>query len=157
MAETTMQGHGRMLPVWLDTQHPTAVHGTARVRSVDREFLVGLDRRRMVFQLWGPSIYAGGWVALQDVTDDFGRPLPPNEIAWELLTAALIRGREEGLNAAERVRDHNARLQAQQEKAGADDRRERVGYFQKAVYRELDGDGRWNAQDVERGYRSRWV
>lgn len=144
-----------LIPAWYDTADAAAVVGTARVRTVNPSWLIALDRRQGAYCLLGPG--PGGWVPMQWVTDEKGRYLHANEIDWTALTHALFRGRMKGEDAVSQVTVHNERLHAQRERDFRDRKREEAGYFQEAFRREIDGDGRWNAEDVGRGFRSRWV
>jgi len=92
------RNQGRMLPQWLDTRDAEAVRGSTRVRTVDRNLIVGRDRRRGVFQVWGPSLNAGGWLPICDCQDDEGRPFR-GPVPWEVIVAALVQARGGELSA----------------------------------------------------------
>lgn len=152
--------HGHVLPGYVDTRDPEAVRGTNRVRSVDPNLLAVFNREQWgndgvqgMYQVWGPSVDAGGWVPLLDVMDDYGKPYR-GVIPWELVVAAIVRGREEGEGVIDRILAHNERLQAADEARRRNDCREGVRYFRRAIAGEVSGWGRWSAEDVARGYRS---
>jgi len=140
-----------MLPSWLDTRHPEAARGTTRVRSVDANLIIGRDLRRDVFQVWGPSLDAGGWVPLCDCQDDTGRPFR-GAVPWELIVASLVqaRGGELSVDVAAR---HNEALDRAND--AALDRRLEEGakFYARAVAGEREGWGRWDAAEVEDAYR----
>jgi len=123
------------------------------VRSVDANLLVGVDRRRSVFQIWGPCYQQGGWAALVDVRDDTGAFLYP-PVPWELIITMLLKSQKASDNAVDRIHAHNERLKAQKT---ADFRRmqtEAANYAQRAIGREIAGDARWDAADVMAGWRN---
>jgi hypothetical protein len=145
------KNQGRMLPYWLDTGDPEAQRGSTRVRSVDRNLIVGRDRRRGVFQVWGPSLSAGGWLPICDCQDDRGRPFR-GTVPWELVVAALVQARGGELSADVAARHNEALDRAKdaelerQVEAGAK-------YYARAVAGEREGWGRWDYRDVEDAYR----
>jgi len=140
-----------MLPVWLDTADPEAAKGSTRVRTVDRNLIVGVDRRRGVFQVWGPSLSTGGWVPICDCQDDGGRPFR-GTVPWEVVVSALVQARG-GELSADVVARHNEKLEQSQE--AEFDRRvdEGARFYARAVAGEREGWGRWDAADVEAAYR----
>lgn len=142
---------GRMLPVWLDTSDPEAARGSVRVRTVDRNLIVGLDRRRGVFQVWGPSLGVGGWVPICDCQDDLGRPFR-GAVPWELVISALVQARA-GELSADVVQRHNETLDRNRD--AELDRRTQEGaeFYARAVAGEREGWGRWDASDVEAAYQ----
>jgi hypothetical protein len=148
---------GGMFPAWLDTRDPEAVRGSNRVRAFDRNMVIGLDTRRWVYQLWGPSISAGGWVPIADVTDDYGQPLRGSGLVWDSVLLMVQRAREGAEAACDRVHAHNERLRASRLADMQADRRERTAYCAKAIGREVNGDGRYSAEDMVRGLNSRWL
>ena len=148
----TAGGTGRVLPAHLDTRGAEAVRGTNRVRAVDPNLIVGLDTRRGVHQVWGPSLSAGGWVPLMDVRDDLGVPYR-GIVPWELVTAAILRGRAGGDQVADRIIRHNEDLVRRREAQQRAETGEKVRYCAHAVAREWSGDGRYSAEDMLAGLR----
>lgn len=144
-----------LVPPWFDLKDPVAVHGTARVRTVNSDWLIALDRRQGAYALLGPG--PGGWVPMQWVTDDHGRYLAPSEIDWSKLVGALWRGRVKGEDAVSRVLAHNERLQAQREAEMSREQQEKLNYCREAIRREHEGDGRYSAADMVQGLNARWV
>lgn len=148
---TRLRNHGRALPGWLDTRDPEAARGTVRLRTIDANLVVGLDRRRGVFQVWGPSLSAGGWVALCDCQDDAGEPFR-GSVPWEVILASLVRARGGELSADVAAR-HNERLQRSADAALDDRIVEGARFYARAVAGEREGWGRWDALEVEDAFR----
>jgi hypothetical protein len=146
---------GGLLPAWYDTADATAVHGTARVRTVNPSWLIARDRRQNAYCLLGPG--PTGWEPMQWVTDDQGRYLAAGEIDWNALVAALWRGRIKGEDAVSRVHAHNERLRLAREKAMAEEAQEKLKYCHGAIQREVHGDGRFTGEDLAKGLKARWV
>jgi len=149
------RNNGRMLPAYLDAQHPEAVRGTTHVRTLDPNLVVGLDTRRTTFQVWGPSLAAGGWIAICDCQDDQGRPFR-GTVPWERVCVALREARE-GELSVDRAERENARLRAQTAAAADRELEEGAKYWARGIAGELHGWGRWDAADIARGWNSRWT
>lgn len=145
------KNQGRMLPHWLDTGDPEAQRGSTRVRSVDRNLIVGRDRRRGVFQVWGPSLSAGGWLPICDCQDDRGRPFR-GTVPWELVVAALVQARGGELSADVAAR-HNEALDRAKDAELDRQVEEGAKYYARAVAGEREGWGRWDYREVEDAYR----
>jgi len=150
MVTPTGGNQGRVLPQWLATTDPEALRGTQRLRTVDRNLIVGLDRRRGVFQVWGPSLSSGGWVPICDCQDDEGRPFR-GFVPWDLIAAALIRARE-GELSADIVERHNERLYADEDRRVDERTADGAEFYARAVAGEREGWGRFAAEDVEAAY-----
>lgn len=149
---TKARGQGRMLPVWLDTGDPEAARGSVRVRTVDRNLIVGVDRRRGVFQVWGPSLQTGGWVPICDCQDDRGQPFR-GTVPWEMVVGALIQARG-GELSADVVARHNEALDRSREQELDRQVEEGARFYARAVAGEREGWSRWSTSDVEDAYRS---
>lgn len=150
-ALTRTRGQGRLLPWWIDTQDPEAARGNRMIRTVDPNFVVGRNGRTGRFEIWGPSLSAGGWVQLQEVRADDGTPFL-GTVPWEQVVRVMLAARESAETAVDRVYEHNRRLDASRRAAQRNEFREKTHYFAKAVGREFHGDGRWNAADVSKGF-----
>lgn len=145
------KNQGRMLPHWLDTRDPEAQRGSTRVRAVDRNLIVGRDQRRGVFQVWGPSLSAGGWLPICDCQDDTGRPFR-GLVPWEVIVAALVQARGGALSADVAAR-HNDALDRSREEALDRQVDEGCRFYARAVAGEREGWGRWDHREVEDAYR----
>lgn len=146
------RNHGRMLPPWLDTTDPHAQVGTTYVQAVDRELLVGVDRRRGAYTIWGPSFSAGGWVHLLDVQDDRGTLLLPPAIHWGRVAAAIERARTTDQVAD--IQAHNEHLRRSRQAEQQDYQRETALYVAAAVGAEARGASRFPTADVLTGLRN---
>jgi hypothetical protein len=154
-----------MLPAWLNTRDPEAVRGTARVRAVDPNLLVGFNAARNQFEIWGPHYRSGGelgngWGCIVPVTDDRGIPYR-GPVPWDRITVELCRLRAAADRAAGRavqaMAERNARRRQAAERDLSTFQQEAARYFAEPIAREADGDGRWKAADVLRGFRQKWV
>lgn len=141
-----------MLPVWLDTAEAEAERGSMRVRTVDRNLIVGMDRRRGVFQVWGPSVQTGGWVPICDCQDDRGQPFR-GTAPWELVARALVQARGGELSADVAAR-HNEALDRSRELELDRQVEEGAKFYARAVAGEREGWSRWSTLDVEDAYRN---
>lgn len=151
---TRMSGHGKTFPTYFDTQHPEAIRGTTRLRTIDPNLIVGWNGREARLQIWGPSIAFGGWTPICDVADDYGKPYL-QQVPWELILAALLEMREGELSSDKLVRldaERRAELDREQREMLA----EGASYYQRGVSGELNGWGR-NLDTISAGWHNRWV
>lgn len=147
-----LQNHGRSWPHWMSAADLEARRGTIRVRAVDPNLICLRNERKGWWEVWGPSISAGGWVSLMVVCDDRGRAWTQNP-PWELVVNAIVRGRERALSIADEVEAHNASVRAAQEKLDQDRGADGCEFFRKAVAGEAEGWGRWKADDVAAAWK----
>jgi hypothetical protein len=144
------RGQGRMLPHFIDTKDPEAVRGTYQLRRIDANLTVGLDRRRHVYQVWGPSLSAGGWVPICDGPDDDGRPYR-GTVPWELICHALIQARD-GEPACDRAARENERREAELAARHGAEVTDALRFGRRAIAGERSGWGRWSGQEVAEAY-----
>lgn len=140
------------LPPYLDTKAPEAVRGTNRLRSLDTNLIVGLDTRRGVFTIYGPSTTFRGWVPIADAQDDNGRPFR-GIVPWELIMKGLIDA-QDGPTCAERAFAANERMEHERQQTLDNRNHAAAEYFNEAMVGELEGWGRWSGQDVADGWHS---
>lgn len=149
---TRFRNHGRMFPASFDTSDAEAKRGTARVQAIDRNLIVGRNTERGWYELWGPSISAGGWVLLLIVSDGQGRPYRANP-PWDDVCAAILRGRNGAARIAEEVAEHNERVHEASMRAASERGRDGCEFFRKAVVGEAEGWGKWSGDEVAAAYR----
>lgn len=145
------RNQGRMLPFWLDTKDPEAKRGTVHVRGVDANLIVGLDTRRQVYMVWGPSLALGGWCAIFDCEDDRGRAFR-GTVPWPLIVHELRVARDSEELSADRVQRLNDEREAASIRALQDEQYEAAVYCAKGVAGDLSGSGRHSPEDVLDGY-----
>jgi hypothetical protein len=148
-----MRGHGRILPIWFDARDPEAQRGTVRLRSIDPNLIAGLNRKRGVYEIWGPSTVQAGWVPLVECSDDYGKPYRGN-VPWDLICISIARARQDGESAVDRVLAHNERLRASRQATIDDRNRASVQYAQKAIADEWDSASRFSSADVMLGLKN---
>ena len=146
------QGHGQTFPPHVEPRDAEALRGSQQLRAIDPNLIVVLDKSRHVYQVWGPSLAAGGWVPIVDCQDDAGRPYR-GRVPWELIAQALVQARE-GEYACDRARRENDAREAQLEREHSDRFGDALRYARRAVQGELRGYGRHSAEDVAIGFRN---
>jgi hypothetical protein len=139
------------LPPYLDLRRDEAVRGTNRLRSIDPLLLVAWNTRRELYEVWGPSMLARGWVPICECSDDYGRPFR-DQVPWELIMEGLIQARE-GDQAREAL-EQNERMHASRQAALDAKNREGASYFDRAIVGEIEGWGRWDGRDVADGWNA---
>lgn len=148
------KNQGRMLPFWLDTKDAEARRGTVHVRGVDPNLIVGLDTRRQVFMVWGPSLALGGWCAIFDCEDDRGQAFR-GTVPWPLIVHELRVARESEELSADRAQRLNEEREARMVRELRQEQYDATLYCGKAIQREVSGAGPgYSAQDVLDGYWS---
>lgn len=148
---TRLRNHGRVFPVWLDTTNPEAQRGTTRLRAIDPNLTAGLDSRRGVMMVWGPSLEFGGWIPICDCQDDRGVPFR-GHIPWEIILAELREARE-GTLSADRVLAAQDRQMQERDAFLSRQAEEGAAFYRQAVAGEVSGSGRFSAEDVGQAWR----
>jgi hypothetical protein len=144
------KNHGRLLPGWVDTSDPEAIRGSYQIRRIDANLVVALNRRSQVYEVWGPSITAGGWVPICECRDDEWRPYR-GSVPWPLIVQALLNARE-GEPACEVAARRNEERAARDERQRGDELREALRYAHRAVNLECRGASPYPVRDVVEGY-----
>lgn len=139
--------HGREFPAELDLRDPDAKRGTLILRGIDRELVVGFNRRRHVYEIYAPSLSAGGWVHCVDAMNDQGRPLR-SPVPWQDVAFAIKDARDSELTPVERVAQHNARLADAEDRRLRQEAKEKVAYVRPAIRAETLGASRHSTDDV---------
>lgn len=145
------RGQGRSFPVWLSVQDPEALRGTLALRTVDPNLTVGLDVRRGVYQVWGPSLDVGGWTPICDCQSDDGIPFR-GSVPWPLIVRGLIQARE-GELGPDRAARENAGLEAAAARVFESRLEEGSRYAARAVNGEVEGWGRCDGRDLDDAFR----
>lgn len=138
-------------PYWLDLQDPEAVRGTRELGSLEAGLVVGLDRVRGCYTIWGPSRSQRSLVLIRRLEDSQGRAFTRN-IVWWRVAQALAENRADKLTSADRAALYNARVDAARLTDLRSEQYEAASYFEHAFQGEMSGSGRHHAQDVSDGY-----
>jgi hypothetical protein len=141
---------GRMLPEWLDTADAEAAKGGQHLRRIDPNLVVGRNRRTEIYEIWGPSLSAGGWVPICECRDDDWEPYR-GHVPWARIVQALVNARE-GEPACEVAARRNAEHAARMERERGEELRAALKYARRAVSLDAQGSCPYPVQDVIEGY-----
>lgn len=117
------KGRGRELPGYLDVLDAQARVGTAEVRRVDKELIVGRNRQTGTLEIWGPSQFYRQWMLLCEVETDDGR-----EVSWLRVRKALIEARD-GPLSTDIALEANRRIEEVQKKRAAECLRDAIAFM----------------------------